>query len=718
MHSFASLDLSSNKLGGTLVDGYLTPATSITLTVNHLSGNIPSTFRSSNATLDVLEGNLFACPSLRNDVHSQKSPCGSSNLEYPVFTWLVLFVLLLTVAIYLYNSKSVRALRFKSYISDWFKCVVSPNSSEIYHTESTLRYLESACSMALIVSIFFVFVAFPSFVAMKEKSTHDMSLYQVQFMWTTSSAYLVGSTPTFLIWLYLTLTGVVVVIQCIAIKPVKNVTTVSDYQRQVKLEDIPEEALEYQYTIKSLVVRVVVGMAVSVLALAINYGFIHIVYFNETSNVTAVNLAFAIIKFLMNAIVVPLSTKLVSRASKQSHTVLTVIMVNVICPGLAVLVSSPLCMYDYLVKKSISVSYQYSQWFCCEGCQTVVACLPTKVTGLSVFTPKWFYSYQCSSSFLTAYLPNFVYIYTISGLVLPLVNLLIMLLSSSGVSMIQNESNEQQKQTMFIAVSRYIYDKIRVGRIFFIIDDKTKYEVNVEMTVLDKTSSSSQMTVNRITTITDDDRDYDIEVADLMPSLCIDIIMLLTFGLASPIFAIMTTCKIITITLLWRLAIGRYISIVSKIKSSSACYEKLERAFFDEWRALPRSWCIVSVFVGIFWSVFVNDMIGDEDSKSGITKAVLMMIWCPLVFISLQWLISTNPDRTTTSTYCSGRLLSRIRDSVHDISSFIHIMIWKYIFHMSPSASRSVTKTSERSSTVNETISPLEFPSRSSSSQL
>jgi hypothetical protein len=129
-----------------------------------------------------------------------------------------------------------------------------------------------------------------------------------------------------------------------------------------------------------------------------------------------------------------------------------------------------------------------------------------------------------------------------------------------------------------------------------------------------------------------------------MPDLCVDITLLLTFGLASPLFAVIVACSIIINTLLWRLAVGRYITIVSKATCSRACYEKLERAFEDEWRCLPRSWWLICVFIGLFWSLFMFDMIGDSSHTGGIVVAVLMMIWCLSVFFSLKKVLTRKTD--------------------------------------------------------------------------
>ena len=127
----------------------------------------------------------------------------------------------------------------------------------------------------------------------------------------------------------------------------------------------------------------------------------------------------------------------------------------------------------------------------------------------------------------------------------------------------------------------------------------------------------------------------------------------------------------------------------------------------------------------MFWSLFVNDMIGDKDHKGGIVAAVLMMIWCLFVFISLQWLLSVDPDTVNSSSS-----LHSIRQHVHGLSSRVHDIIWKHVLRLDSSSGGSGgsggsgdgisgsggtgdgiscdgISCGERSSTINEAISPF-----------
>ena len=106
----------------------------------------------------------------------------------------------------------------------------------------------------------------------------------------------------------------------------------------------------------------------------------------------------------------------------------------------------------------------------------------------------------------------------------------------------------------------------------------------------------------------------------------------------------------------------------------------------------------------MFWALFVNDMVGDTHPTGGIIAAVMMMILCPVVFISLQRLLYINPDTHTTSTGSSSgnsssgsSSMSRLRDDVHEIALWVHTSIWMKVFRASTICSTSSNNGSGRS---------------------
>ena len=129
-----------------------------------------------------------------------------------------------------------------------------------------------------------------------------------------------------------------------------------------------------------------------------------------------------------------------------------------------------------------------------------------------------------------------------------------------------------------------IGDRSPFSSIFTVTKNKGRSSSQVEMAVVHsgdnniKTSKTSKALLQT--------KDYDIEVLDLMPCVCVDITVLLTFGLAFPLLAIPIMVGMFINTLLLRLAIGRYIVIVSSVIGKAACHQKLENDFQDAWKGL------------------------------------------------------------------------------------------------------------------------------------
>jgi hypothetical protein len=93
-HSWFNLDLSYNKLTGTLSTSFILPeSASLSLQVNRLSGSVPSKLESLEA-INILDGNIFGCNS--NNELPQHDPttatysCGSNSTNYFLFSWFSL----------------------------------------------------------------------------------------------------------------------------------------------------------------------------------------------------------------------------------------------------------------------------------------------------------------------------------------------------------------------------------------------------------------------------------------------------------------------------------------------------------------------------------------------------------------------------------------------------------------------------------------------------
>jgi hypothetical protein len=253
------------------------------------------------------------------------------------------------------------------------------------------------------------------------------------------------------------------------------------------------------------------------------------------------------------------------------------ILVTIAAPALVIFVTLPLCLYYDLFAQHITVTYE-SVGYSCDG----DTCKITPYQLSTSFKPPWTYSFQCSSAFLESYLPNFIYLYTINGIVMPLIHFMVILYSSGDKS-----------------------TKILGHSIFSIPDSSNElhlFQTQVEMSEIKSSATSSNngdtiiKGVNRVTSLSKGD-EFTIDMSDIIPSICVDITLLLTFGLASPLLAIPISFSIIINTLLLRLALGRYIVIVSSAIGQAACYQKLENAFSGIWKDLSGILILIIIII-------------------------------------------------------------------------------------------------------------------------
>ena len=605
-----------------------------------------------------------------------------------MYAWIVLVILSVVVVVILiwYNND------MREKLIEWSKILYQQQSlrhtsSTLIHTMTTVDSLGRVCSMMIVSTVMFIVVVLTSYLAMKLGGTvHVNNYYQQQYLYSATSAYFIGVTPAVLIWLYVTLSGLTV----ITLSTSHKMPVVGD--ADMKLSIYRRDARKkITASIYETLLQITVSILIIAASGAINFLYVYIVYFLNPSSITAVQFAFAIAKSLFSNVVVPYSTKLISKPWRQRYSVVMIVIVNIVAPAVAVLLTSPLCLLYKIKPASVLVTYSIIQYSCSIECIN----RPTPVT--TTFIPPWFYSYQCSSSFLVSYLPNFIFFYIISGIAVPL------------ISLIQLPNKFKTNLNAVVEKVSKLFD-VQVPSVFLIEEEKAKEdkaqlemkcsphpkEESAECVRISEASDKRYQSTNpnsdssseiRISDSTPQlDKRYEMDLKDLMPSICYDITVFLTFGLASPLLAVIITCSTISKVFVWRLAIGRYISVVSKAIGEAGCYEQLEAAFECSWECLPMSWRIISVYVGIFWSLFMNDMIGDSHPTGGIVAAILMMIWCPLVFISAQRLLTIHRNssgNSSTSSNSSGNSIEKMVMAIDRISLSIHNSIWSKLTSIS-----------------------------------
>lgn len=714
--NFSSVDLSFNKLTGTLIDLYQPPSTFINTSVNRLSGNIPTIFRTTNITLNVINGNLFQCPILEHDIAlttTSDISCGSSNLNDAFIAWLVLFSISSALLIgYLWYGGMKDILRLwwnTSYHHISSAKQTSSTSDSLLHTIRTISSIEYICSTSIVLTVFYIIVVMMIYIALKLGNSHfHYSVYQVQYLYTSTAAYLTGVGPSIAIYIFVTLSGLTTVLLCI----VSNYSSVNEQKKSLhikRIESRDEGVIVFKDRCQNYFIQIVLTCLLSAAALGINYGFVRIIYFKKPQNLSAVQFSFALIKFILGSIIVPYASSRLSKSSRAVYTLTMTVVVNIIAPGIAVLLASPLCLYYSISKANITDIYTITQGSFNQFGDYTEYLIPVTTS----FTPEWNYSYQCSSSFLSSYLPPFVYLYILNGITSPAIKFVVMMIYSVKC----NSYVEKIKKLIKPILSNSsVKDLVRTDQICDDYDATTT--TAMEMSVVPSritTPGVSDNMKDHDDSISDETRsvsksnsiEYSTDVSHLMTSVCVDIMFMLTFGLASPLLALIISLSIVVNAIMLRLVIGRYMSIVSMRIGFPACSQQLEAAFSDAWDCLSDSWLFMSVFVGLFWSIFIFDMIGDSSSlNGGIIGAVLIFIWCPFVFVSAQTLLLVTNTDTSSYRY-------HFRNYIMSIRLSIHKFIWRCILPSSKvNEMTDNTTDADRISIYETAVSPLALSSK------
>ena len=677
---------------------------SLNLTVNRLSGSPSKSLRYTNSTVNILNGNLFACPLLTNDVANTASTevtCGSFATDVPLYVWLATFV---SIFLFVLVSRGERlsfstTRNFSKLITKWIS--IEPSSMDRCmpdgsHARNFMFVQEYICSMSVLLSVFFTVVVMMSYIGLKLSGDQVSAVYKVQYLYTTSAAYFVGASPTVLIWIYLTMSGLLVVTQCIVTTPSCSLDTKSVNRIEVEKEDHRDSVVAQDkiQKITTLFLTVLVFVAVAV---AINYGYFTIVYVKNSKNLSLIQLLFGLIKTIFS-MVVPIVSKTIRKSSRQKFSIFLSTIVLIFAPVLVVLLTSPDCLKHLRKRTSITENFQYTQ----IQCSSVGICSTVVVQASLPFSPPWSYSYTCSSSFFTSYLPNFAWYYFFNGVIFSALDLALMILLTSTKYSNHRLFSCIVFMTSFFDRIFYVSSKVKSKDTTDINRSSSAKEIQMPKKLSLNTQQESSVKISNSSTTssysssTSDSDKFKFDVSGYMPSFCVDITLLLTFGLASPLLANLISFSIFILTLKMRIGIGRYILIVEKELGATACSQHLESAFNSTWQTLSDAWWFMSFFIGLFWSFFIFDMIGDRDSIGGAFTAVFMLLWCPLVFWGATYLLNI-------------KAIKHVIKAIKHVSKVTNEFIWIYILQMDKSMLIKINdeKNVERISTISETVSPL-----------
>jgi hypothetical protein len=624
LHSFVNLDLSANRLHGTLVDNFQVAfyQHSLALAVNRLSGNLPHSILRLNAqaetnitSLNVLSTNIFSCdlhsdlkesiPSL--DLYAESYSCGSSEFEIASYIALAIAcVMILGVAFACYLHRSAM-LKLYEQAKLWWHVAISllitrtsssssidkqrhlQSLSGLAETKAYLVHVQIIVSWVVFVGILLVLWFIPSYAIIS--SVSDSVIVSQQYGYVLSMAFLHGLAPV----IFIGLTIVLLLIAFMFITAVSKRIMISIFSYSA-----PPIPTHYsRYLIQKYSLLFLVHLINLTVTMVVNIAYVNAILTDSQltrTSLLTIQILVGLFKLLWNILYIPwcsirLSSYMSHPRSMQNRLIMSITN-YIFAPVVASASVNQSCFY-YVFKKfpqqvssvDITLCGGYS---CCVPADACSLCCTSPAASIftAVTTPSFQYSYACGTAIIVTYIPVLLYSYAIFGFIIPLLR--------------------------YLAATRSDYAK-NWWLCTWLLGDEVSGKVNGRNNIV---------------------------------MIILHLTVLMTFGLASPILGLVIVVAILNDCWMSTLLVGRYITVLTLASSSSSTAAAVSLADYDQtimkdaWRAQYACYWIVIVTVSIFWGILFFDMIADRygwpDGLS-VTANYLILV-PPALIISRKYL--------------------------------------------------------------------------------
>ncbi len=636
------LDLSRNRLDGTLSSHFVvTNSTELKLTVNRFSGFIPHAFYELES-LTVVNGNLFNCGPEGfppHDPHSSQFSCGSDTFDAYLFTWLAVTVVCAGGACLILQQKS----RWH-----WIRLSSTESMNSLGAFELMTKKMSQLC---VLLTVLLVCVSMMSYITLKSGNWSIFySTHTFQYTWVTTVAYLHGILPAILVMVYIAVgvSGVALLSQVIcgrefSVVSLKKYSRIFICQHRALMVMMHVVHLAVVLTVNaSYVVAVIRGLPPATLAL--------------------VQFSLAVYKVCWGNILIPFmlrSLTFLSKGEIQTHYAFMIIASFIGAPLISTFFSDSSCFLNVLVASPAVVSTYPKPKFecmttcsdnnnCSESCGFYPQFIGEQALESSVI-PGWLYSYQCSSALLSNYVPVLVLCFVMLGLVFPTIQLLYLLASPDSLEGFV--SNDVRRWLIDDTIHAWKWipshlissttNPVRANnkismRAHDIVLNSIEAGDNVIAETDSSVSSMSTETEKQDEAVLLTHRTMLFDSTSVVSKFLLDITVILTFGLASPLLAVIVVMDACNLVLLWRILICRYCVLCGE--AGDPLWARLSCAT-DQCSDGVKTGLQVSVaFVCLFWSIFIFDMLGDVYGDT--VGLVTMMFFTACLF--LMYMIATN----------------------------------------------------------------------------
>lgn len=612
-------------------------STMLALNNNRLSGILPGVIM-DRRHMSVLKGNMFDCKYDKSDLphhdstHRRRYTCGSSAFNIQFYSWLLAIILCVSVVLLVWRyrvtvERYIGVEYIYTYLNLWLNvftgAVTYPQHAGLYKLDnlySMNRLLNIVGYITLACLTFIVLLMTPMYLAL----AHSYSTHLHKYAWIVSAAYLSGIIP------------VMAEIFVLAVTMLIMLRGISSLNRFVS--SIPQVQIDRVISLNVLALDVALmrrtKAMVYVCYLILNFVIVmgaNVAFIYVAQNGTSAQLSFAqvwlsIFKVLWNNI---LATRLLRSVHIDVGRVLgnpdefletkyvtiqiyTALLNNILIPCIVVAVQSSQCFANLLRKESaIAATYVT------ENCEIYDAeahmCMVTRLNlQQTQYTPPFAYSYQCTSSLITSYVPAFINVCIVTTFAIPI-------MYTAG----QQWYRRATPGTMwYYFLQRAVPPLVRMSELDDVDEARLTQLLSMQLHANDSLSVT-YFNVNRL-------------VVMLVTQLAI----MLTFGALFPPLAVAVGFTVASIVYVEKIKVGRFVTAM--IQKENFKYVHIIELECQELGSvtllLRKSVWLLMVVKSCFYALVMFDTLGDTVGLSKALWVLFVLPAMPLVLYCAQLL--------------------------------------------------------------------------------
>ena len=455
--SWSNLDLSHNRLSGTLVSTFNVSSkvtqSSLLLNDNRLSGFIPSSIRNL-ININILEGGYYDCKYDRSDLPSHDSykdvyECGSITFNVIYFIWLgKLLITIIVLFVFWYYKDNKKVIVLIGKIIQWLNVdsylQSLASSTDIcnnlrYKLNNKMKYIKRYIAVFEMMRVMSINLTLLIMILLLPIYTILGIFYRIhtyEYAWTVAMMYLSGKVP-----FGIAISALIIFIFSLFLSynTIRNKSNMmmmimiheeNDHKQDLRDDNANSTTSRNHIWIVYLMYIIINLIIIS----GVNIGYVLVVLYQSRSIIILTQILFSIFKCFWISYISPLMVRWIINHLKIDNILqqstffflqfVVSIFNTIIIPCLVIMVISPNCFFHAFQPES-DVTTMYS-FYNCDVINFNGTCVKYETQyATTSYSPPFTYSYQCGSEFIKYYAPVFVLLCILSTFIIPIIQIIL-----------------------------------------------------------------------------------------------------------------------------------------------------------------------------------------------------------------------------------------------------------------------------------------------------